>query len=237
MRLTHADVGTQVMTASGKSRSRKAPEPQTAASAPAPDRRKRARRMAPDMRQAQILDAAARIVLEEGQASCTPDAVAAVCGISKPLVYKYFASREALLGALLQREFDYVRGRDLNLIPADATAEQAHRVHVRRYLEYLKERGGLMRALISDAGVIEQVRDTTRTHHRAITNFWTEKTMESYGLPKELARMGMIMTMIALDGAEGAIRRGKVDLDEAADFWTTFILAGWEATGRKFSEK
>ncbi len=225
------------MTTSTKSRSSKAPAARKPGKTASAERRARARRMSPDMRRTQILDAAARIVLKDGQASCSPDAVASACGISKPLIYKYFASREALLGALLEREFDHIRGKGLNLIAPEATAEQTHRIHVRRYLEYLMERGGLMRALISDAGVVDQVRDTARVNHRGITDFWTEKTMQSYGLPKELARMGMIMTMQALDGAEGSLRLGKVDLDRAADFWTTFILAGWEATGEKFASR
>lgn len=198
--------------------------------------RKRARRLDPGVRRALILDAAGRLVLERGVSNCTLDEVAVASGVSKPLVYKYFASRDVLLGALLQREFDHIRGRYISGLPAEATAEEAHRFHIRRYLEYLRDRGGLMRALISDPGVTRQVQETASIQQKSITQFWVDKTMEAYGLPKELARMGMIMTIEALEGAEGSLRLGKVDVDRAADFWTTFILAGWEATSRKFGK-
>jgi AcrR family transcriptional regulator len=206
----------------------------TSAAAAKPARRKRAERLDPAVRREMILDAAGDLVMKRGVSHCTLDAVAAASSVSKPLVYKYFQSREALLGALLQREFDHVRGRNLNLMPPGAPIEEAHRVHIRRYLGYLADRGGLMRALINDPGITEQTRKAARTERAEVLQYWVTRTMESYGLPKNVARMGMIMTIMALEGAEDSVRLGKVDLDEAADFWTTFILAGWQAAAREF---
>lgn len=197
--------------------------------------RSRASRLDPEVRRQLILDAAGKLVMERGVSNCTLDAVAVESKVSKPLVYKYFISRDALLGALLQREFDHIRGRNLGLVPPGAPIEDAHRIYIRRYLEYLAERGGLMRALINDAGITQQTKETARTERNAVMRYWVERTMDSYGIPKHLARMGMIMTIQALEGAEGSVRLGKVDLDTASDFWSTFILAGWDATAAKFA--
>lgn len=201
---------------------------------PAMSTRKRARRLDPEVRRKLILDAAGQLVLERGASNCTLDDVAVASNVSKPLVYKYFPSRGGLLGALLQREFDHIRGRQENVVDPDAPFEELQRVHVRRYLEYIMQRGGLMRALIHDAGVTEQVHETADRQQKAITEFWVGKAMETFGLPRELARMGMIMAITGMQGAEGSLRLGKVELDRAADFWTTFILAGWGAVGDKF---
>ncbi len=198
-------------------------------------RRKRAARLSPDVRRNLILDAAANIVLAQGVSGCTPEAVAAASHVSRPLVYKYFPTRDALLGALLQREFDHIRGRSENLVSPDAPTDVIRRVYIRRYLEYVMERGALMRALVNDAGALVQVKETKRIQQASITQYWVEKTMETYGVPKELARMGMIMTIKAMEGAEGSLKLGKVDVDTAADFWTTFILAGWQAAGARFA--
>lgn len=192
--------------------------------------------MSPEARRTLILDAAASIVLEQGVAGCTTEAVAASSNVSRPLVYKYFPTRDALLGALLQREFDHIRGRSANLVSPEAPSEVVRRVYVRRYLEYVLERGALMRALINDAGAVGHVGEVKHVQQSSITQYWVEKTMETYGVPKELARMGTIMTIRAMEGAEGSMKLGKVDLETAADFWTTFILAGWEATGAKFGK-
>ncbi len=207
----------------------------SAATAQAP--RKRARRLDPEVRRKLILDAAGKLVQERGASNCTLDEVAIASNVSKPLVYKYFPSRGALLGALLQREFDHIRGRQANVVDPDAPFDELQRVHVRRYLEYIMERGALMRALIHDAGVTEQVHRTAHTQQKAITEFWVTKAMETFGLPRELARMGMIMAITGMEGAEGSLRLGKVELDRAADFWTTFILAGWDAVGQKFGRR
>ncbi len=199
-------------------------------------RRERAARMSPDARRKLILEAAAEMVLAHGVSGCTPEAVAAASRVSRPLVYKYFPTRDALLGALLQREFDHIRGRSENLVSPEAPSEVIRRVYVRRYLEYVMERGALMRALINDVGAVGHAREVKHIQQASITQYWVDKTMETYGVPKELARMGTIMTMRAMEGAEGSLKLGKVDLDTAADFWTTFILAGWEAAGAKLSK-
>lgn len=199
------------------------------------ERRARAARMSPDARRNLILDAAAELVLKHGVPGCTPEAVGAASNVSRPLVYKYFPTRDLLLGALLQREFDHIRGRSTNIVSPDAPTDVIRRVYIRRYMEYVMERGALMRALLNDAGAIRQVEEVRHVQQASITQYWVEKTMETYGLPTQLARLGTIMTMRAMEGAEGSLKLGKVDLDTAADFWTTFILAGWEATGARFA--
>ena len=50
------------------------------------------------------------LVVEEGLAALTMERLAREVGISKALVYNYYASRETLLEALLQREQDRAYG-------------------------------------------------------------------------------------------------------------------------------
>lgn len=123
----------------------------------------------------------------------------------------------------------------MGLVPPGAAIEDVHRIYIRRCMEYLAERGGLMRALINDVGIAQQTTETARHERAEVLHYWVERTVESYGLPKDLARLGMIMTIQALEGAEGSIRLGKVELDRAADFWATFILAGWQANAKRFA--
>src|SRR5689334_1182007 len=148
--------------AAGRARAKAAPAKRRAAAKAAPTpgkRRKRAPRLSPESRRGLILDAAAKMVLERGIAGCTPEAVAAASNVSRPLVYKYFPTRDALLGALLQREFDHIRGRSEMVVPPEAPSEIIRGVYVRRYMEYVMERGALMRALINDAGAVGHTRE------------------------------------------------------------------------------
>ena len=69
------------------------------------------RRLPPETRRQQILDAAASLLLDNGLAGTSVDAVARRAGIAKGTVYLYFASWQDLLGALRARYADGLAGR------------------------------------------------------------------------------------------------------------------------------
>lgn len=62
-----------------------------------------AQRLPKAERRAQLLDAAAAIVADEGTDALTLQAVAARAGVTKPIAYEHFGSREGALIALYRR--------------------------------------------------------------------------------------------------------------------------------------
>lgn len=70
----------------------------------APPTRTYAARLAPEERRTQLLDAALGLIIEQGYEGVSMDAIAKRAGVSKPVVYDAFGSREAFFGALLERE-------------------------------------------------------------------------------------------------------------------------------------
>lgn len=64
----------------------------------------RAPHLGPERRRPQILDAALKLVAESGVRAVNMEAIAQSMGVTKPVVYACFASREDLLNALLERE-------------------------------------------------------------------------------------------------------------------------------------
>jgi AcrR family transcriptional regulator len=75
-------------------------------SAPAPERprRKRAAHLGPERRRPFVLDAAYELFLEKGFEGTSMDAIASAAGVSKPVVYDCFASKDELFTAMLDRE-------------------------------------------------------------------------------------------------------------------------------------
>jgi AcrR family transcriptional regulator len=67
-------------------------------------RRPYAARVPADERRTQLLDAALHLVATRGHNATTMDAVAEQAGVTKPVVYGHFRSRNELLTALLRRE-------------------------------------------------------------------------------------------------------------------------------------
>jgi AcrR family transcriptional regulator len=64
------------------------------------------RRLAPEVRRQQVLDAAVAVFSEEGFHGASMDAVAVRAGVSKPLVYVHGGSKDELFAACLHREAD-----------------------------------------------------------------------------------------------------------------------------------
>lgn len=67
-------------------------------------RRKRQPRLPIEVRRQQVLDAALRLIAEDGYRAATMEAIARECDIAKPSVYNAFPGRTPLLKALLERE-------------------------------------------------------------------------------------------------------------------------------------
>lgn len=62
------------------------------------------RRLAPEVRRAQVLDAAIAVFSEEGLHGASMDAIAARAGVSKPSVYAHGGTKDELFAACLARE-------------------------------------------------------------------------------------------------------------------------------------
>lgn len=69
-----------------------------------PPRRKRAAHLGPERRRPLVLDAAYRLFLTNGFEGTSMDAIARAAGVSKPVVYDCFASKDELFTAMLDRE-------------------------------------------------------------------------------------------------------------------------------------
>lgn len=75
-----------------------------------PVRRKRAAHLGPERRRPLVLDAAYRLFLERGYGGASMEAIAEAAGVSKPVVYDCFTSKEELFTAMLDREEERILG-------------------------------------------------------------------------------------------------------------------------------
>lgn len=73
-------------------------------------KRRRAAHLGPERRRPQVLDAALELFLERGYDGTSMQAVADQAGVTKPVVYACFPSKDALFRALLAREETRILG-------------------------------------------------------------------------------------------------------------------------------
>ena len=181
--------------------------------------RKRAQRMSPDKRREQIMDSAVTLIVSRGLSSCTLEVVAAEARISKPLIYKYFPRLADLFKALVEREYRFLRGRGLGVLPRNVPYEEViHRSNLQS-MEYLYERGPIMRLLASDPSIAGLAKRQDRDERGVLIDYFTDKRCaDVYGFPRDVARLfdddgeraDFVRTRAAPKRHRSGSRRGKI---------------------------
>ena len=118
----------------------------------------------------QLLDTARRMVHDEGTEAITLARVAEEAGVSKPIAYRHFLSREGLLAALY-RDFEDSQTRMLHaaLATAPATLEDVARVVAEAFIGCAVAAGpevGPITAALSGSAELEAVLSQCRRRHR-----------------------------------------------------------------------
>jgi AcrR family transcriptional regulator len=119
--------------------------------------------MAAGARRESIVGAAAGLFARHGYAATTLDEVAAAVGVTKPILYRHFDSKKALYLALLERhEADLPSFMAEPEIPADAPPEEATRLVLDRWLDYVRANQHAWLMLFRDNSGDEEIRAARR---------------------------------------------------------------------------
>jgi len=170
-----------------------------------------------------FLDAAAAIVLEQGVAAVTMEGVAQRTGVNKALPYRYFADRDAVLGALFDREQANYAARWAAELPADATFEAAVRAALRHWCARTDEGGELYFRLITDSG---RLRERARQMQEANARGWAAGLERAYGLPGDVAYQ---YAWFMVTGVTGFLAARNGDDEALIETITVAVVAGAEA--------
>jgi AcrR family transcriptional regulator len=108
------------------------------------------KRLAPELRRSQILQAAARMVVEQGYLPLPIEQLARAAGASKALVYTYFPTQYALFNALLDREFQSLALAGFDTASRIEDLDQAALLCAMMYYEHVAQSGQLLHILMTD---------------------------------------------------------------------------------------
>ena len=155
----------------------------------------RRQRLAPEARAQQILDVAAKLLLDEGFTEVSMERLGREAGISKALVYNYFPNRNDLLRALLEREMAVLRESQAAAVAQAKDFRDLLRQTTRIYIEHVHARGSLLRKLWAEPAVARAVAD-------------------SYGLPRDFFFMPNQLSkhknhLLVLDALSELSARGR----------------------------
>jgi AcrR family transcriptional regulator len=114
-------------------------------------RRPYAPRLPPEQRREQLLDAALELIVQQGYAGVSIEAVARLAGVTRPVVYDHFPNLGRLLHALVEREENYALQQLAQIVPeepGDAEPAALLAAGVRRFLDAVASRPATWRIIL-----------------------------------------------------------------------------------------
>jgi AcrR family transcriptional regulator len=177
------------------------------------------RRLPVSERRALIIEAAGRLFGEHGYQATRLDEIAAAAGVTKPILYRHFDSKQALYLALLERH-----RADLatfaGLIPTEGTLEQRLRSVLEAWFAYVETHSYAWKMLFRDSGggpevqaFRLQVHDRARAVLAALIRSLREVSIPRRELEPlaELMSMGMASLVLWWMDNPGVSRAGIID--------------------------
>lgn len=101
-------------------------------------------------RELQMLEAAARLFGEKGFDATSMDDVAHACGVTKPMVYSYFESKEGLYAAMIHRAGSHLVSAFLEIGQEPDPARRL-KMSLQVFLEFVERYGPSWRMVFSEA--------------------------------------------------------------------------------------
>lgn len=181
-----------------------------------------------DDRRHQLLDAAAKIIVEQGAGAMSMERLAAEAGVSKALPYKHFDNSEAVLSELYRRETAALGRSVWEALSAAAPDDDLIRLSIRVYFDAVAQRGPVLAALSGPGSTIAWVADPGQ----AGVTFEVEVFNRFHGLDRQRAKVVAGMIQGAVVGATGTWLAGFGTRADLEDDLVAMIRSLVRRTGR-----
>lgn len=189
-------------------------------------------RLSPAARQDQLLDTTRALITESGLHAFTMEGLAQAAGVSAPLVYNYFPTRQALLQTLLQREYQRFVEEFVAAVKDANTFEDIVRVSVATNFDH-QAPGQILPLLLSQPEIAAAIRDKRNQNRGQNARFLVRAAREHYQLDSRQAQLVISMSSGASIAAAELAEKTGLDREETIDLAVSYILAGVQriATG------
>lgn len=196
----------------------------------------RAPRMKREEREQQLLEVAEAVFADHGYQDTTMELIAAEAGITKPVIYDHFGSKENLLVAVVARAREDLLSSTaaaLEALPPHAPVEDHFRAGVRAFMEFFERRRGSFRVYMQESAVAvvagQDIENLRQAQAREIAErFGDNPQIAAYPLPY---REAMAEIMIATNERVAAwrLRNPEIDLDTAVEIVMAVLWNGFSS--------
>lgn len=186
------------------------------------------KRLASELRRDQLLDAAARLVVEQGFLPLAMERLARGANVSKALIYAYYPTQYELLNALLTREVDALAAAGLDSASHGKVLEAVTLDCVMLYFDHVVRWGPLLHILLSDRFLMGHLdREAVRKRDRIVRRI-ARLARRSMRLPPKEVLAGINLILAIPEEAGALAFHRELDVAIARDLCRTLTLSGLE---------
>lgn len=177
-----------------------------------------------------LLDAAAAFVAAGDVESISMESVAERAGVSRPLVYKHFANRGALLAAVYRRETTLLHEELAAAVATADTLEAKFRALIRGALQAEADRGAALSALRAAGARNDELRAVQRSRDRTTVRYFTREAVRHYGADAARVRPAVSVLLRSIESVLAEWRLGPTPQRAARleDTYVAIVLGALE---------
>lgn len=182
-------------------------------------------RLTREQRQRQLLDVAWRLAREEGTDALTLPRMAEEAGVTKPLIYNHFGTRNGLLTALYQ-DFDARQTAEIDaaLEAREPTLEGTARVIATAYIECVLTQGREIPGVLAGLAGSPELETVKREYQLAFIEK-CRKALAPFTGSKGILQTSFWAMLGAADALSHAAATGEITIDQAQDELYEVIVA------------
>lgn len=192
------------------------------------------RRLCPEERRREILDAACRLVLKDGISTLTMDKIACEAVASKALLYSYFPNLSGLLQEVYNRELRKLQSQHLEALNTPHGFEDMVKLTAKINRENQNERQVLIKRLEADSKVKSAMTKADRRVRSDVVNFLSGEITDNYDIPKDIAAKA-IRLALQYDEKE-PLHDAKKDLQQD-EIWGAMMVGAKQELEKRFGKK
>ena len=185
-----------------------------------------AKRLARAQRREDLLDAAVQLILGGGIEAISMETVAERAGVSRPLVYKHFASKNELLIGVYRREALTIYDEVAADVRAATTLTGMYRALVVASIRASSEHGALFAAFRAAGTWNQKLREEQRARDRETVRVFAERARNQYGIPLPEARSATVILLAAIDSVLTQWRTRRISADLLEETYMDIVTGG-----------
>jgi AcrR family transcriptional regulator len=181
------------------------------------------------VRRGQILQAAARLLLEQGHPPLSTEKLAAMVGVSKALVYSHFPDQRSLFDALVQAEFDALDASGFAAAAGQPVLADAALAVANLYFRHVAARGPVLHYVLRDPQAAAGLDRSLAQRRNRMAASLARRLQRELRLPPREAVAAFNLGLVIPEDAGRLVWRGELSLDAGEELCRRLVAAALNA--------